>query len=55
VHHADAGVPVEHGEFALEHHVADPPPPPGQPVDHLEELEMTVTGGRDDARRPLVR
>ena len=36
----------------LEHHVADPPPPAGQPVDQVEALQQLVAARVDVRRRP---
>ena len=47
--------PWQHGQLPFDHHRADPPPPPGQPVDQVEALQQLVTARVHDAGGPLVR
>ena len=48
------GRTVPHREHALEHDVADAPPPPGQAVAQLEALQQQVTARLDGTGGPLV-
>ena len=51
---AEARTALGHREFALDHHVADAPPPSGQPVVKVEGLEQLVTTRLDGAGCPFV-
>jgi hypothetical protein len=45
---------VLHRQFAFDHHVADPPAPPGQTVGERERLQVAVPLRRHGAGGPLM-